>query len=472
MSKGSKKDQDLTRIENLSEFNHEDDTEVDRLLESFNTLNKKSSSNESADDSENEGSRLYNLDELEDSPSNENEAESSDSSFDSDNDTPSEMEESSFEVENSEFSSEEATSFGDTSWDSSNDFEQEAHSDFSEEYAEEGQEEVLEDSFTSEFNETELPPPFPESNDSFDSENIFKEENENVEQTEKEAKEEDTFSENSSDITTHYGEVQSFGNNISPSEHFQTAANPPYSIIIENIQYSEDAQKLQNILTDFDIINAENTSDYQKAINNGRVLVPQISEYKAIMLGHALRKFNFTMKIGLSHQVFASSSQTDEFRGLISKKFVTQNFKENASKRERNFEIDDIQVTSLAEIPDFNIEQLHDVKTLMSVISDEELQRLEYVEHTLRDQAHLDDVLRSEQSMDEDTRSAYESYQKSFEYLYTDMVLRLKQEAFDLGFNAVIGIHFQMTPMVNPAEQKISYSITCSATFATITKKE
>ena len=34
-----------------------------------------------------------------------------------------------------------------------------------------------------------------------------------VKKEEKEAKEEDTFSENSSDITTHYGEVQSFGNN-------------------------------------------------------------------------------------------------------------------------------------------------------------------------------------------------------------------------------------------------------------------
>ena len=129
-------------------------------------------------------------------------------------------------------------------------------------------------------------------------------------------------------------------------------------------------------------------------------------------------------------------------------------------------------MTSLAEIPDFEIEQLHDVKTLMSVISQEELQRLEFVESALRardlsgniDQSSIDEAM-------SETIEAYESYQKSFEYLYNDMILRLKEEAFHLGFNAVLGINFNLTELPTSLDQKTSYTITCTATFATISKR-
>lgn len=460
MSKGKKKDQDLTRIENLSEFIHEDDTAVDRLFESFNSPGKSSSSEDSATDShDEEGSRLYNLDELEDSPETTEEVESeyseSSESFDS-----SEVETTDFSSEEeSDFTDyqsteEESDSFAESSWDSP--LADDSPEESQEEYKEDKEEEAEED---------QLPPPIPEEiNESF-----FQEESPS---SFSESEEEPSFEEPPYQVANHYSEVKSFGNNITPNEHFSTAANPPYSIVIENIQYKEDAKDLQKVLEDFEIITAANASDYQVAINNGRVLVPQISEYKAIMLGHALRKFNFSIQVGLSHQVFSPSVESAEFKGLISKKFSHQNLKENATRRERNFEIEDIHITSLSEIPDFEIIQLHDVKTLMSVISQEELQRLEFVESALRahdfagniDQSSIDEAM-------SETIEAYMSYQKSFEYLYSDMILRLRQEAFDLGLNAVLGINFNLTLLPTGIDQKTSYTITCTSTFATVSKK-
>lgn len=453
MSKGNKKDQDLTRIENLSEFIHEDDTAVDRLFESFNSPGKSSSSEDSTTDSDEEGPQLYNLDELENSPETTEEVESEYSEA-----VDSEMTEyeSESQIESTNFSSEESSeftdyqsteeesdSFAESSWDSP----------------------TADDSAEEEEEEDQLPPPIPEEiNESF-----FQEESPS---SFSEIEEEPSFEEPPHQVAEHYSEVKSFGNNITPNEHFSTAANPPYSIVIENIQYKEDAKDLQKVLEDFEIITAANASDYQVAINNGRVLVPQISEYKAIMLGHALRKFNFSIQVGLSHQVFSPSVESAEFKGLISKKFSHQNLKENATKRERNFEIEDIHITSLSEIPEFEIVQLHDVKTLMSVISQEELQRLEFVESALRAHDFAGDIDQS--SIDEamsETIEAYESYQKSFEYLFSDMILRLRQEAFELGLNAVLGVNFNLTPLTTGIDQKTSYTITCTATFATVSKK-
>lgn len=451
MSKGKKKDQDLTRIENLSEYIHEDDTAVDRLFESFNSPGKSSSSEDSETTSDEEGSRLYNLDELEDSPETESEYSEP---IESETEYVSEVESTDFS--SPEESSEESTEgFAEQSFDEPSDF-----SDYQSSEEDDSFEESSWETGTSE--DDQLPPPIPEEvNKTFFNE----EEREEI-------IDEPFFEEPSQKVADHYSEVKSFGNNITPSEHFSTAANPPYSIVIENIQYKEDAKDLKQVLETFAIINETNASDYEAALNNGRVLVPQISEYKAIMLGHALRKFNFSIQVGLSHQVFSPSAESAEFKGLISKKFSHQNLKEQATKKERNFDINDVHMTSLAEIPDFEIEQLHDVKTLMSVISQEELQRLEFVESALRardlsgniDQSSIDEAM-------SETIEAYESYQKSFEYLYNDMILRLKEEAFHLGFNAVLGINFNLTELPTSLDQKTSYTITCTATFATISKR-
>lgn len=497
MSKGKKKDQDLTRIENLSEFNHEDDTEIDRLFESFNTQTKKSSSkhsDENADEntdedsySEEEGSRIYNLDELEDS---DEKAESSDHFESSENysdadteyteDSDYQSNENESESEAFEFSS-ESNSLDDSLADQDeNNFDYNSESletaEFESDSSSESEELTSFDEIQSNF-----PPPLPEEIEIFENENEDEYEDESTSEAENFIDStESIFQESSSEVSNHYSDVNQFGNNITPNEHLSQVANPPYSIAIENIQFEEDARELKKILENFEIISPANESDYVLAIKNGRVLVPQVSEYKAIMLGHALRKFNFSIQVGLSHQVFPQSNETEAFKGLISKKFAHQNLREEAKKRELTFEIQDIQMTSLSDIPNFTIEQLHDVKTIMTVISKDELERLSFVESALREnifsnspdyetsfnQNYLNDVQENE------TLKAYQSYQKSFEHLFDDMTNRLREDAYTQGHNAVIGINFQINPIINEHDNQISsYTITCSATFATVTKR-
>ena len=151
MSKGKKKDQDLTRIENLSEYIHEDDTAVDRLFESFNSPGKSSSSEDSETTSDEEGSRLYNLDELEDSPETESEYSEP---IESETEYVSEVESTDFS--SPEESSEESTEgFAEQSFDEPSDF-----SDYQSSEEDDSFEESSWETGTSE--DDQLPPPIPE----------------------------------------------------------------------------------------------------------------------------------------------------------------------------------------------------------------------------------------------------------------------------------------------------------------------
>jgi hypothetical protein len=121
-----------------------------------------------------------------------------------------------------------------------------------------------------------------------------------------------------------FQEVKDFGESIAYSD-VQVPGNPPYSILVKGIQYEEDAVEILEVLKDFAIADDSNQSNFQDMISKGQLLVSQINEYVAIQLAIKLRKFDVDILSGLSEEVHPSKTYEQEHKGLITKSNIKQN---------------------------------------------------------------------------------------------------------------------------------------------------
>ncbi|RLA64756.1 MAG: hypothetical protein DRQ88_10490, partial [Epsilonproteobacteria bacterium] len=228
-------------------------------------------------------------------------------------------------------------------------------------------------------------------------------------------------------------EVQDFAKNISVGQAL-TPGNPPFSIILRNIKYSEDAEDLLRILKEYGIANDSNQDVFQQGLDTGSVLISQISEYAAIILTHKFRQFDLEIQMGLSDEIHPP--KVKEGKGLISKIGVDQNKEENA---DLNTGVDSPEIILLSTTPtleNYKINRYIGIITESTKISEEDAQQLQ------------------------------EGLDQNFEAL-TD---KLKDKAFKLRGNAVIGITYQMSPLI-PAKEK-GYTVTCAGNVVWVSPLE
>jgi hypothetical protein len=127
--------------------------------------------------------------------------------------------------------------------------------------------------------------------------------------------EEDPFQEKLDDkFDNKFEEVKNFAQNFSYGQT-QVGGNPPFSLIIRNLKYSEEAQDLLIILRELGIVTDQNTENAAKSLELGSMLIPQISEYSAIILAHKLRRFDCDIEVGLSDEVHPPKSGDSNPRG-------------------------------------------------------------------------------------------------------------------------------------------------------------
>ena len=105
----------------------------------------------------------------------------------------------------------------------------------------------------------------------------------------------------------------------------KSGGNPPYSIILKDICYKEDIQDIEILLKDHGIITKENESQYKKSLSIGQLLIPQLSEYSAIYLAHKLRRFSGNLSAGLSEEIRPPKNYQENMRGIVSKENLQQN---------------------------------------------------------------------------------------------------------------------------------------------------
>jgi len=123
-----------------------------------------------------------------------------------------------------------------------------------------------------------------------------------------------------------YGEILSGG-------------NPPFSIALTNIKFHEDAEKIFKILQEHGLVTSDNETIYRQSLDHGNLLISQLTEYCAIFLAHKLRRFSVDLKIGPSELVFKPETYTEDAKGLIHKDSLEQNKAEFiVLKQTKNYE--------------------------------------------------------------------------------------------------------------------------------------
>lgn len=253
-----------------------------------------------------------------------------------------------------------------------------------------------------------------------------------------------------------FEDVKNFVQNFSYGT-IEGAGNPPFSVIIRNIQFSEDADDIINLLKELSVINDTNLSDYEKAIQLGSIIIPQISEFSAIIIAHKLRRFDLDIEVGLADEIHPSKSGEHNPRGLTQKNQLKQNREEEFKPTNKTFSIQDMLMTTQNTIEGYHIKKYMGIDHAHTFIDEEELERLHFIYKGLREN----------NSSDEDLEH-YRNYKDSFNKLHDELLDEIKNRAFRNGSNALLGIQFSMNQMAD--HKKSQYQLSCSATFALVEK--
>ena len=332
MGNDSSQRPDLTRIEDLTEFLH-DEEEHDQPEES--PLNSKEN-----DENEQELEGSEEEQELESPPSfEENQEEQefeSPPSFEENQEEQEFESPPSFEENQEEQELESPPSFEE------NQEEQEFESPPSFEENQEEQEFESPPSFeeNQEEQEFESPPSFEENQEEqeFESPPSFEENQEEQEfeplPTPEENEEEQEFKspsrfgnnkenpEEKSIPKESFNDVTNFAQNLNNSTN-KSGGPPSYSLLLKGILSNKHHEDILNILNEYNIIQDQNLT--QTSLNLGHLLIPQISEFAAIFLASKLKKYTRNIKLGLSEEIHQSSSYTHDNKGYVSPHSLLQN---------------------------------------------------------------------------------------------------------------------------------------------------
>lgn len=229
-------------------------------------------------------------------------------------------------------------------------------------------------------------------------------------------------------------EVANFSANINAGA-IGHGGNPPYSILIRNIRFEEDAEDIKILLREVGLLTQENDKDISKSLETGNLLLSQISEFAAIFLAHKLRRFSGDLSMGLSEEIHQSKNYDDNPRGLVSKYSLFQNKKEAYTPPPHDFKAEDIIVSTLPYLDNAKVKHVHGVVSDHKVLTKEEIESYDFKTAKSLDHA----ILGGQQFIEQD--------HIKLETIYSVLAENLRPKAYKLGANAVLGLQYQFTPL-------------------------
>lgn len=267
-----------------------------------------------------------------------------------------------------------------------------------------------------------------------------------------------------------FEEVKSFAQNFSYGQ-IQGGGNPPFSLVIRNLKYEDDKESILSVLSEFGLVTEQNHDETVRALDLGSLLVPQISEFSAIVLAHKLRRFDCDLEVGLSDEVHPSKSGEHNPKGLVKKDSLRQNISESYKKSEKQPEARDIIISTTAQLEGYVVKKYIGIQTSFAIVDEEELDRLKFVQQQARAKSELHDY-HPEESDDpsHSTERAFLDYKSSFDYLFVSLAEELKSKAQKEKANALLGLSYQLQslPFEKTPSGKNCYQLTASATMALV----
>lgn len=135
------------------------------------------------------------------------------------------------------------------------------------------------------------------------------------------------------ETATHYekfDDIQKFAKN----SHYgpvSAKGEPPFSMIIEDIKYQEDANKILSILKEYGFTNQSNELIISKGLERGSTIISRVSEFAVIFLYTKLSQLPIKLRVGPSDLIFASSSSEHTHQGSVSTDHLMQNREDSKS---------------------------------------------------------------------------------------------------------------------------------------------
>lgn len=229
-----------------------------------------------------------------------------------------------------------------------------------------------------------------------------------------------------------FQELHQFAENISTAT--LVPANPAYSVLIEKLVYKEDVEEILQILLDLKIIKETDVSVMKSCLDNGQLLIGQLSEYVAIHLTHKLRKYNLKISFGLSDEINPAKNGEQSRKPLIGRMQVQTDKKESFSTSSYQL-IEQVYVSTTPFIEGHSI-----LAHKGAIFTDRILTHEEVMSGKIEDSLSYDELL-----------------------------FELKQKAVSKQCNALLSVQLQLTPLMS-LDQHQHYKAILSANCAEIIK--
>lgn len=236
-----------------------------------------------------------------------------------------------------------------------------------------------------------------------------------------------------------FKEVKSFVENFSYDENL--SYSPQFSLLVSGIE-DEDSHTVFEVLEEFELVDQSNASVFQKAIDQGQVLISRLGEYKAICMAQKFRRFPFHVHFGLAQEVHPRPYRKAH-QDMTSARNIMQNTSESFSF-EKDFTYENVIVTTLSQLDGYS------VKKYLGIITES------YT--ALKGQLEVG-------SNEMDSHSKGEGLgEEKVNIIYQNLVNALKRKTYKMGGNAVLGLSYQMTPLLQTSteDEEVRYKVLCS----------
>lgn len=225
-------------------------------------------------------------------------------------------------------------------------------------------------------------------------------------------------------------------NNETSFGHQTFEANPAFSLKIENLdsQYVDD---IIDILSDYDLIKNNNDKDFRESLKSGALLLSQQSEFLIIHLATRLKKYGGSMIMGPSDKIFSSRIMgTQSARGKVTKKIKDQSRKgAEILVAEDDQNPDDHFYFFMVGEP-CELETLEDLGPIYAteVIDEDDLIRSSYAQKSLEQREKIQN----------DEIPLFEEYAEILDHKKEKLQKILKVKALGLEANTIINMQFLM----------------------------
>jgi len=242
--------------------------------------------------------------------------------------------------------------------------------------------------------------------------------------------------------------------------------NPPFSLVLRGIRYQEDAEDIQIILKEHGLVSDDNQQSIEQGLANGSLLISQISEYSAIYLAHKFRRFDLDVIVGLSDEIHPSQSYDADARGLVSKQNIRQNVHESINLDRSPVKIQNIILSTTPTLEGYNIQEYLSVISHHNILSANEIEEFSTLNISTGDE--IVDAIQKDLTEVLEKHGTHESevlmpFGQGLETLYKEMADALRTKALKIGANAVVGINYQLTPVFSnqSGSTDVQYKVTC-----------